>query len=74
MTNKEIKRRKRDLSLKAFFRKVQGLIKELEWKYPELKLVDNEPSSKTLARSNILYLHGIGEAQNGKSGRAKTRG
>ncbi len=82
MNEKQERTRKRDLALQAFYRKVQELIKELESKYPELRLMDDEPndtrtekrSHKPLARDNILYLHGIGEAQNGESGKAKTHG
>jgi hypothetical protein len=73
MDKKKERLRKRDLALQGFYRKVQGLIKELDSKYPELRLMDDEPndtttekrSHKSLARDNILYLHGIGEAQNG---------
>ncbi|HUV59420.1 MAG TPA: hypothetical protein VMW09_04835 [Desulfatiglandales bacterium] len=74
MNKKEEKVRKRDLSLQSFYLKVHGLVKGLESKYPELKLVNDEPSNKPLARSNILYLHRIGEAKNAESGKAKNRG
>ena len=44
--------------------------------------MDDEPndtitekrSHKSLAGDNILYLHGIGEAQNAESEKAKSRG
>ncbi|HUV58813.1 MAG TPA: hypothetical protein VMW09_01720 [Desulfatiglandales bacterium] len=40
MDEKKGKLRKRDLALQAFFMKVQGLIKELESKYPELVFIE----------------------------------
>jgi len=65
MNEKQERTRKRDLALQSFYRKVQEMMKALESKYPELVLVNDEPINKPLARSNILYLYGIGEAQNG---------
>ena len=74
MDKKKEELRKRDLALQAFFRKIQASVKELEQKYPELKLVDNESVKKPLAKNNISYLHEIVEAQNEGSGKAKTHG
>jgi len=74
MDEKKEKLRKRDLALQAFFRNIQASVKELEQKYPELKLVDNEPINKPLVKGNISYPHEIVEAQNGASSKAKTHG
>ena len=45
-SDKRTEKANRDLALQSFYFKVRGLLRELEEKCPELKVLDNYPVNK----------------------------